>query len=527
MSGEMASITALQKVLVTSESKPVLSKIIDFAGQDVRLARVNNAFRQAIEYSARQVCKRFTAVSAGADPHPDELTPRAGLPCHQMTAKFLEIEQAHRDWAGAHFLWGLRMHEWPAEWERVRSLMTDIERLPDGPAKNLRCDRLLQELNRLGAEHEEAVNALPAPGGVAGLMGLVPAVDQDPMARPLETLKNIGFDESLQQRFQAAIAPREGRAALDPETRGLQSLVALRAAQREKVELSAGHRLRFDQLPNLHSFAYEDLLQAEKIAHAADWMEGNTVLNIGQLITHERFAGHAPAATVAEWRAWLESPVSARHLQSLQHFYLGSQNIFPRRIDHFSGLRTLSFPGSPENYLTEIPHEIGNLTQLRELQLMGHHIREIPDSLGRLRLLERLFLTGNLIEELPPFLATLPQLSDLGMRGNPIRVLPDALYRHLEPTISFLCSDEEYLWMDIDRQTFTQIPFRLWFRERCMIKLFSPDDRCLLDCILALPVLLINFFLLEIVEPIITFFRDQLGYSRMVEVEPRPQGEEA
>src|ERR1700733_14463980 len=154
----MASVTALQKVIVRGESPPILSHIIDFAGQDIRLVHVNKAFRRAIEYSANQVCKRFTAVPAGVEPDRDGLTPEDGIESHQMRVKFLEIEQAHRDWVGHNRFWDrYRAPGWPGELARIKNLMQGIFQLPNGFDKNLRSEKFLQALNRLGMEHAEAV----------------------------------------------------------------------------------------------------------------------------------------------------------------------------------------------------------------------------------------------------------------------------------------------------------------------------------------------------------------------------------
>ena len=86
--------------------------------------------------------------------------------------------------------------------------------------------------------------------------------------------------------------------------------------------------------------------------------------------------------------------------------------------------------------LTELPESIGQLKQLRKLDL-GHHyskkdedknrLTSLPDSLAQLTQLAALNLSHNQLTTLPDWLGQLTQLTELDLSHNQLTTLPDSL----------------------------------------------------------------------------------------------------
>ena len=63
--------------------------------------------------------------------------------------------------------------------------------------------------------------------------------------------------------------------------------------------------------------------------------------------------------------------------------------------------RTLVFLDVSFNAITDIPEELGDLYQLKELNLACNHIESLPSSLGKLIKLQQLRANGNNLTEIP------------------------------------------------------------------------------------------------------------------------------
>ncbi|MEX2757016.1 MAG: leucine-rich repeat domain-containing protein, partial [Candidatus Sigynarchaeota archaeon] len=64
-------------------------------------------------------------------------------------------------------------------------------------------------------------------------------------------------------------------------------------------------------------------------------------------------------------------------------------------------------------------NSIGNLANLRSLDVSGNHISRLPESIGNLVSLEELNLEENLIHELPESIGNLINLRKLNLMNNP------------------------------------------------------------------------------------------------------------
>jgi hypothetical protein len=88
---------------------------------------------------------------------------------------------------------------------------------------------------------------------------------------------------------------------------------------------------------------------------------------------------------------------------------------------------TLSCLTLDNNLLQELPHEISQLSNLRQLSLHRNQLRTLPESLCELGLLEQLRLGANQLETLPPSFGRLTRLTELYCDNNFIHHLPSSL----------------------------------------------------------------------------------------------------
>ena len=96
----------------------------------------------------------------------------------------------------------------------------------------------------------------------------------------------------------------------------------------------------------------------------------------------------------------------------------------PKELGNLTELETLILNG---NKLTEIPKELGNLTNLKYLYLYNNKLTEIPKELGNLTNLQNLSLGVNQLTEIPKELGNLVNLRDLDLYGNKLTEIPKEL----------------------------------------------------------------------------------------------------
>ncbi|KAI8076385.1 uncharacterized protein B0P05DRAFT_545666 [Gilbertella persicaria] len=100
-------------------------------------------------------------------------------------------------------------------------------------------------------------------------------------------------------------------------------------------------------------------------------------------------------------------------------------NVICKRLSHCKDFRRFNLA---INQLTEIPTEIGLLTQLQWLNLNDNQITHLPPTMIHLICLVKLGLVQNRIQSIPPFLFVyMSQLQKLDIRRNQIRHMPPSI----------------------------------------------------------------------------------------------------
>lgn len=121
-----------------------------------------------------------------------------------------------------------------------------------------------------------------------------------------------------------------------------------------------------------------------------------------------------------------ELPPEIGQLTQLRTLYLFDNQLtkLPPEIGQLSQLRELYLYN---NQLTELPPEIGQLSQLQVLYLYKNQLTELPPEIGQLSQLQALRLDHNQLTELPPEIRQLTQLQELDLRSNQLTELPTVL----------------------------------------------------------------------------------------------------
>jgi small GTP-binding protein len=99
------------------------------------------------------------------------------------------------------------------------------------------------------------------------------------------------------------------------------------------------------------------------------------------------------------------------------------------------------------NNLTSLPSEIGKLTNLTELWLDSNQITAIPEAIGKLTNLTELWLNSNQITAIPEAIGKLTNLTGLWLSSNQITAIPEAIGKLTNLT-----------WLRLDSNQITAIP---------------------------------------------------------------------
>ncbi len=123
-----------------------------------------------------------------------------------------------------------------------------------------------------------------------------------------------------------------------------------------------------------------------------------------------------------------ELPAEIGQLTNLEELHLLDNQLteLPAEIGQLTNLQVLALT---KNQLTELPAEIGQLSNLQRLYLDINQLTELPAEIGQLTNLEELHLNRNQLTELPAEIGQLTNLKRLYVDDNP---LPDDALRTIE-----------------------------------------------------------------------------------------------
>ena len=136
-------------------------------------------------------------------------------------------------------------------------------------------------------------------------------------------------------------------------------------------------------------------------------------------------------------------PVEIGHLTQLTTLNLSTNKLtqLPVEIGQLTQLTTLHLSF---NNLTNLSVEIGQLTQLTTLNLMHNNLTQLPVEIGQLPQLTILYLSRNKLTHLPVEIGQLTQLTTLTLYDNNITQLPVEIGQLIQLTTLYL-HDNHYL----------------------------------------------------------------------------------
>ncbi|MBF0466937.1 MAG: leucine-rich repeat domain-containing protein [Nitrospirae bacterium] len=116
-------------------------------------------------------------------------------------------------------------------------------------------------------------------------------------------------------------------------------------------------------------------------------------------------------------------PPEIFNLSNLQTLYLNNNQLttLPSEIRNLSNLQTLDLSG---NQLTILPPEIGNISNMQTFNLSDNQLTTLPSEILNLSNLEKLYLSGNQLTTLPPEILNLSNLRVLYLDKNQLSTIP-------------------------------------------------------------------------------------------------------
>jgi hypothetical protein len=119
-------------------------------------------------------------------------------------------------------------------------------------------------------------------------------------------------------------------------------------------------------------------------------------------------------------------PLQISRLKSLKKLILGSflDTHLPEWIGNLTEIRHLDLHF---NQLKSLPDSLGNLVELNYLNLSRNDLKSLPLSISKLQNLRKLYLNFNKFKELPKVVCSMKNLTDLSFVGNSITKLPSEI----------------------------------------------------------------------------------------------------
>ncbi len=124
-----------------------------------------------------------------------------------------------------------------------------------------------------------------------------------------------------------------------------------------------------------------------------------------------------------EWQEVKQLPKEIGQLTNLQQLDLYGIKLTTLPIE-IGQLTNLQYLNLSRNKLTALPIEIGQLTNLQQLDLSNNQLITLPKEIGQLTNLQRLDLSHNQLTALPIEIGQLNNLQQLDLQGNQLKSLP-------------------------------------------------------------------------------------------------------
>jgi len=146
-------------------------------------------------------------------------------------------------------------------------------------------------------------------------------------------------------------------------------------------------------------------------------------------------------------------PLSLGNMVNLRTLDLSSSRIksLPDSIGNLVNLRTLDLSKTPDlstSFIKRLPDSIGNLVNLMILNLSSSKIKSLPGSIGRLVNLRTLDLSSSKIQRLPDSIGRLVNLKSLNLAFTDVYELPDSIFL-LHDLEVIKCCPLESSWSDL------------------------------------------------------------------------------
>jgi len=164
------------------------------------------------------------------------------------------------------------------------------------------------------------------------------------------------------------------------------------------------------------------------------------------------FAQKIPKDTTVELsntRIYTEISDIAVQPDSVQYIDFSKMKLTAIPVEVFA-CRNLVYLNLNNNKIDSIPPRIGELKQLRVLQMAHNKLTHLPAEIGRCDSLRSLILNQNRINDIVPEIGQLSHLAVLDLWGNNVTVLPKEIGR-LSESLKYL--DMRVIYMSEKNQT--------------------------------------------------------------------------
>lgn len=162
--------------------------------------------------------------------------------------------------------------------------------------------------------------------------------------------------------------------------------------------------------------------QVDGVARGLKWLlaNGDSAAKVHGL-RHSTFDG-----TYLELTGFGEIPEELGELTELKELLLARNKAtsLPSSLGKLKNLKRLDLE---ENQLTSLPDSLGNLAQLESVDFRRNKLTKVPASFEKLQKLKYLGLSNNKLTEFPACVGKMKALRELGLTGNPVAKDPEVV----------------------------------------------------------------------------------------------------